>query len=195
MYDTRWKWLALAALSLSLFCGSAAAEIYKVVDENGNVTYTDQAPSPAAQPLDLPKLPVVETTPVEPLPDVNAGEEASDQTMTRRDLRRMYRDFHLTRPAQDETFWGTGNTVVVSWDSSTPLMPDMSVRLLLDGEQERITQTNMVALTLNRGTHTVQAELRDGRGRRVATTEQVTFYVKQYSRLFNQQQSGQNGGP
>lgn len=183
------KRFPVAAALLLLLCVSAHAQVYKVVDQNGNVTYTDQAPIDGSEPMDLPDLSVVETEPVQPLP--GAGEETSDDEaanggMTPREMRRAYRDFRITSPAPEETFWGTGNAVVVNWSSSEALQPDMTVRLLVDGEPRRdVAQSGPVALTLDRGTHTVQAELRDGRGRRIVTTDAVTFYIKQQSRLIN----------
>ena len=38
---------------------AAQGEIYKVVDKDGNVTFTDQRPSDTAQPMDLPPLSVI----------------------------------------------------------------------------------------------------------------------------------------
>jgi hypothetical protein len=185
------------AVGLLLFCAAAFAAIYKIVDEQGNVTYTDQAPSDGSEPMKLPELPVVQTVPVEPAPGPGTAEgegEPAGQEPTPRELRRMYRDFRVTRPAQEETFWGTGNTVVVSWASSMPLLPDMSVQLFVDGEPQRVTQETMIALTLDRGEHRVHAELRDARGRRLVTTEPVTFFVKQQSEQFNRQQPGPGSG-
>ena len=59
------KGLIIAWLGCLVLAGPLAAqsggEIYKVVDEHGNVTYTDQRPSEGAVPMDLPPLSVVET--------------------------------------------------------------------------------------------------------------------------------------
>ena len=38
-----------------------AADIWKVVDEDGNVTYTDQQPKDGSKPMDLPELSIIET--------------------------------------------------------------------------------------------------------------------------------------
>jgi hypothetical protein len=173
----------LAAIAALAWLGTPAhAQIYKIVDKDGNVTYTDQAPADGSEPMDLPELQVVETEPVAPLPSADSG--ASDEPTTR-DLRRIYRDFKITRPQQEETFWGTGNQVVVSWGSDTALRPDMSVRLYLDGTPREVTRQSMMAMTLDRGEHTVFAELLDGRGRRIVSTPPVTFFVHQGSRLIN----------
>lgn len=183
----------IAAACLLALPAIGAAEIYRIVDQDGNVTFTDRAPSDDAEPLQLPDLPVVGTEPAEPLPE--ADTEAAGQEPTPRELRRRYRDFRITRPLQEESFWGTANTVVVSWTSKESLLPGMSVRLFVDGKVERDTRETMVALTLDRGEHSVYAELRDARGRRLVTTETVTFFVKQQSALFNQSQPPPTNGP
>ena len=117
---------------LAIFSAPAAsANIYKVVDEDGNVTYTDQKPSPGAQPVDLPPLSVVETT----KPDVPAvtSPGAEEKAVTPRDLRKQFSDFRIIQPQNEETFWGTANTVVVSWGSSQPVPEDMKVVWYVDG--------------------------------------------------------------
>lgn len=163
----------------------AAGEIYKVVDKDGNVTYTDKKPSADAQPVQLPELSVIDTD--IPVPEKSAA-EAADQAKsaepTPRELRKLYRDFRITQPQQEETFWGTANKVVVSWGSKIAIMPGMSVTLYVDGEPQQAPAEGGVTLTLDRGEHKVYAELRDPRGRRVVTTETVTFFVKQHSANF-----------
>ncbi len=189
--------LALAASWLLLCATPLSAQIYKVVDESGNITYTDQAPSDGSGPMDLPELSVVQTDPVPPPRSDDASPARADENtsseLTPRQLRRMYRDFRITRPQAEETFWGTGQQVVVSWGASAPLQAGMSVRLLVDGQPQADTQQSMLALTLERGEHRVQAELRDNRGRRVVISEPVTFFVKQNSVNFNRPATNPNG--
>jgi len=159
-----------------------AADIWKVVDENGNVVYTDQPPRDGSTPMDLPELSVIETDiQVKPTP---AGVEEV-KTLTSLELRKLYRDFRITRPLPEETFWGTASTVVVTWGSNTPLTPDLSVRLFVDGEVQVAPATGGVSLTLERGEHNVSAELRDAGGRRIIRTKSVTFFVKQNSVNFS----------
>ena len=175
---------------LILFAGNALAEIYKVVDAEGNVTYTDQAPGDGSAPMVLPELSVVktdyppETQPEETAP--GAEEAAGDDPASPRALRKSYRDFAITQPAQEQTFWGTENSVVISWSSATPLLPELSVRLFIDGQSVSTTKDNMYAVTLDRGEHTTYAQLLDTRGRRIVVTPTVTFFIKQHSIGFNQ---------
>ena len=66
--------LVILLLSPTAF---AQGDIYKVVDKDGNVTFTDQAPNDAAQPLDLPPLSVIETD--IQVPETTAAGSAADE--------------------------------------------------------------------------------------------------------------------
>jgi hypothetical protein len=173
-------WLVLAC---ALYSSLAMGEVYKVVDAEGNVIYTDQAPADGSAPMELPELSVIDTDYDEKAADADAGVGAADAAapaeLTPRELRKMYRDFRITAPRQEETFWGTANTVVVSWGSSTALQPGMKVRLVVDGAAQAGNEDGMLALTLDRGEHTVSADLMDARGRKIMSTEKVTFFIKQ----------------
>ena len=177
----------LILLVILLFSSTAFAQgdIYKVVDKDGNVTFTDQPPNDAAQPLDLPPLSVIETD--IQVPETPAAGTADDESKppTIRELKKQFRDFRITRPQPEETFWGTANSVVVSWGSSQPIPQNMSARLFVDGAGQNAPAQGGVTLTLDRGEHQVYAELRDEQNRRIATTDTVTFFVKQHSANFN----------
>ncbi len=176
-------------LMLTCFCLIASGHawgqvhIYKIVDENGNVTFTDQSPGDGTEPMVLPELSVVSTDPAEPsepesAPVVTPEEEAE---LTPRELRQLYKDFKITQPSPEETFWGTENTVVISWGVSEPLQPGMKVQILVNGQARPASEENMVAVTLDRGEHTASAVLLDARGRRVVTAPSVRFFVQQQS--------------
>ena len=165
----------------------AEGEIYKVVDENGNVTFTDQRPSSDAQPMDLPPLSVIESDAESPAAAATAAQAEAENARppTPRDLRKLFSDFSITRPLPEETFWGTANTVVVTWASSQQILPGMKVMLYVNGTAQEAPPEGGVSLTLDRGEHQVYAELRDERNRRIISTDPVTFFVKQNSVNFN----------
>ena len=170
-----------------------AADIWKVVDENGNVVYTDQTPKDGSKPMELPELSIIETDfQLEQKPTVKDKVEPPSRV----DLRRLYRDFRITRPLPEETFWGTANTVVVTWDSGTPLTPDLSVWLFVDGkaQSQASPPTGGVSLIMDRGEHNVSAELRDAGNRRMMRTESVTFFVQQGSVNFGGSGTIPSGG-
>jgi len=177
------KFLMAACLVAS--AATAAAQIYKTVDENGNVIYTDQPPDPDAKPVDLPTLSVIESVkapePVES-EQVEPGEEAVTDI---RELRRGYRDFQITKPAQDEYIEGTGNAVTIVWDTRYALQPGMMVIISLDGTRLEPTVTSAVTVQqMDRGEHTVSAKLVDAQMRVIADASPVTFYVRQFSQNF-----------
>jgi hypothetical protein len=177
----------LILLVILLFSSAAFAQgdIYKVVDKDGNVTFTDQPPNDAAQPLDLPPLSVIETD--IQVPETPAAGSAAEEPKptTVRELRKQFRDFKITRPQPEETFWGTANSVFVSWGSSQPIPQSMSAMLFVDGAGQSASAMGGVTLTLDRGEHQVYAQLRDEQNRRIVTTDTVTFFVKQHSANFN----------
>lgn len=166
-----------------VFAGTAwSADIYKVVDKDGNVTFTDQPPGDGSQPMDLPPLSIIETN-IE-VDQAGSDPEIVDETPaepTLQDLRRMFGDFHITAPQNEETFWGTGNTVVVSWASASPPVGEMSGRLFVDGQAQVVPASGGVTLTLDRGEHTAYVELLDAGNRRIVATPTVTFFVQQFS--------------
>jgi hypothetical protein len=171
----------VSLIALLLFSAAAQAQIYKIVDKDGNVTFTDQRPADGGEPMVLPELSVIETD----LPD-KAVEPAVEETtaepeMTRREMRKLFSDFQITRPKQEETFWGTSNAVVISWASTAPLQPEMNVKVYVDGVRQADSADGMIALTLDRGEHKAYVELVDARGRTVTTTQTVTFFVMQRS--------------
>lgn len=180
------KLIPLTLLLLPL-AGFAEGEVYKVVDKDGNVTYTDQRPTSNAQPMVLPELSVIETDVDVPDSSASQGEAKASEPLplTPRELRRKYRDFRIISPQPEETFWGTANAVVVSWGSSQPIEDNLTVMLIVDGEAKAAPTEGSATLTFDRGEHRVSAELRDARNRRVMATDTVTFYVKQYSANFN----------
>ena len=183
------KGLIIALAGCLFLAGSLAAqssgEIYKVVDEHGNVTFTDQRPSDGAEPMDLPPLSVVETEIEVPMTGQAAQAEEQAKAPTTRDLRRQFRDFRITQPQQEETFWGTANSVVVAWGSSQAVPAEFSARLYVDGKPQDVPGSGSMTLTLDRGEHQVYVELLDARKRQIIATETVTFFVKQASVGFN----------
>jgi len=175
------KTIVVSTAALFLAATAWSGEIYKVVDKDGNVTFTDQSPGDGSQPMNLPELSVIETDSADTqAPASAAAEEPSGPTA--RELRQMYSDFSITQPANEETFWGTANTVTVSWGGQTAPAAGMNVLLYVNNNPQMVTGSGSVSLTLDRGEHQVYAELLNAQNRRIVATETVTFFVMQNSR-------------
>lgn len=182
-----WKLAALTLMSLlAAFARPAEADVYKIVDEDGNVTFTDRPPDPDAQPLKLRQLSIVERPEYKPprSRDEEDGAEGDDEPSLR-ELRREYRDFRLVSPEPDQSFWGTGNVATIAWESRRALRPGMTVQFFLDGQPVGGPTVNPVLATepLDRGEHQATATLLTANGQAVTTAGPVTFHIKQQSRL------------
>jgi len=181
MINTVHKSLLIIFLA-SLLAATASpvvAQVYKTVDENGNVTYTDQPPGDGSKPIKLAPISVIEAPTYEKAPEATEGDGA-EKELSLGYMRRVYKDFAITSPAQEESVWKPDGPIAVTWGAKTELQPGMQVTLYLNGSRHTTTAQPMIPLTgLDRGEHTLKAELRDTRNRIVATTETVTFFVRQ----------------
>jgi len=185
--------LILFAMMLAVTAGSAGAQVYKVVDEDGNVTYTDQAPGDGSQPIELRPISVIEAPEFETAP--KEGEEGAEggeenKEMSLRYLRKNYQDFAIVAPQQEESVWRPDGPITVAWNARYALQEGMSVTIFLDGARQATTTEQIIPVVgLERGEHTVTAEIKDAKNRRIATAEPITFFVRQPG-LYNRARRG-----
>ncbi len=158
---------------------AAAQEIYRVVDEDGNVTYTDRKPDDGSEAMDLPELNVVEPGKLGD-PEV-AGVEAPTRE-AREEAPTL--TFRITSPGQEETIWNTAMQLPVQLELGVDLPPGAQIVIFLDGQPRQSTQSTSTTLEgVERGPHELRAELQTASGRVLATTEPVTFFMRQQSAL------------
>lgn len=164
---------SLTACLIMISALAHAQPIYKVVDENGNVTYTDQRPSDDAAPMELPELNVLDSR--TPPPTVSTAPDEVEAEPLR---------LSFSSPQNEENIFGTGNTLSVELESSVEIPPTALVVLYLDGQaQDPIQSMSHTFDFIARGEHTLRAELQTRAGRVLAETETITFYMRQASRL------------
>ena len=167
----------LTALLAALILPATALgqQIYKTVDENGNVVYTDQKPSDDAEPIPLPELTVVD--PVE-LGDPSAAGDDEPESRTI--------EMSITSPLADEIIVNTGYRLDVQVDIDAELPRGVQIVYRVDGEERLTSRERSVTIEeVFRGPHTVSAELRAADGRVIARTEPVSFFMRQQSALYN----------
>ncbi|MEE4661205.1 MAG: DUF4124 domain-containing protein [Halieaceae bacterium] len=163
--------LCLALCLLATLVAPAQAQVYRVIDENGNVTFTDKPP-PGGEEVDVrapntAKPPAASTFPKAAEPARDADKAGSNYTVT------------ITSPA-DETIIprGPGNFSVSA--SVTPgLRGGEKLQLLMDGSaHDEPRQAGNWSLTnVSRGEHTLAVAVVDGSGSRLATSDSVKVYV------------------
>ncbi len=158
--------ILLVLILLGFSASLIAQPIYKVVDEEGNVTYTDQKPDDGADPVDLPDLNVLDRGEEEAV--IAAEPEETEQ--------REHLEFVITSPEDEEVL--DSDSVTVSLDSSVDLPPTTQVVVYLND----IAQPPLQSLAarydgIGGGEHDLRAELQTQSGRVLAETETISFQV------------------
>jgi hypothetical protein len=158
---------ALGLLALLCLAGPLSAQqIYKVVDEHGNVTYTDQKPSNDAEPMALPQLSVLE------------GERAAEQvidTPAEENAERLR--FYIVSPAPDADVLSDDGTLAVELDSNIAIPPTAQIVLYIDGIAQAPTfGSRIVVEGIDEGEHSLRAELQTASGRMLAISDEI--YVR-----------------
>jgi hypothetical protein len=178
--------LILMTFTMAAVTNSVLAEVYKIVDEDGNVTFTDKPPADGSQPIDLKPISVIEAPNYEnpdkadTLGAEGEGEGEEDKPVSIRYLRKNYADFAIIAPQQEETIWNPEAPITVAWNTRYQLQDGMQVTIYVDGQLHSRTTEQIVAIPdLDRGEHSIEAQLIDGSNRRVATATPVVFFLRQ----------------
>jgi hypothetical protein len=163
--------------SASLACAVATASttVYKWVDENGVVHYSDQ-PHPNAQKLQVEGVQTYKPT---ALPFSSGG--GIPPAVPPADT--GYKGCSIRQPTQDQTLENT-DKVVVSVETDPNPHPGDQIFATLDGSpvNNGAATGNSFSLTsVDRGEHTVAAQVRDAAGQVLCQTPSVTFYVHEPS--------------
>lgn len=161
------KSLTILILSLGVAVSPLIAqEIYRVVDEHGNVIYTDQKPDDEAEPLQLPELNVLEGD-AEDLPLPDAGEPAAE---------RQPMNFRIEQPADGDTVTLTRSSLQVVMAIDIEIPPSAEIVLVLDGEPLEPVHSLQAGVDIpSPGEHRLFARLQTPSGRVLGTTDPVTF--------------------
>ncbi len=174
--------MILFAFSLVITASELTAQVYKVVDKDGNVTFTDKPPPDGSKPMELPPLSVIEAPSFDAAPSAATSDPLVEveEEVPLRTLRRDYEGFSIVSPLQEESLWGPDGPISVAWNSPSALQEGMQVTVYLNGKKQTTTTQQMVVVAgLPRGEHIITAEIKDSKNRIVATAAPITFYVRQ----------------
>jgi len=163
----------MSIVALGLASASViAATVYKWVDEQGVIHYSDQ-PDPRAQKVEVESAQTFTSTPVPDAPSPSAPADAGPR----------YALCELYRPENDEVFLNT-DTVTTKLRLQPQLQAGDRVAIALDGKRQTNVPesgSDFVLTNVTRGTHTVMAVIEDSQGKAVCTTGSITFHVRQPS--------------
>jgi hypothetical protein len=173
------RWLPLIVLLVARL--AVAGEVFRWVDENGQVHYSDR-PGAGAEVVELPQaqtfnLPAASVSRrIKDQQSSSGAEDAADGF--------RYTNLGIVRPAEDEVFWNVAGEVNVSIQLQPELQSDHRVRLFLDGQLVdglASSGLNFKLTEVVRGTHALRAEVQTSRGISLIESPSVVFTVQQTS--------------
>ena len=153
---------------------AASGRIYRTVDENGNVVFTDVPPRE-----DEPAEQVVIETPntfasEDAVPEADAWvvEDADEEPFS-------YNTLSIASPPDDEPLRENAGNVTIVANVNPKLQPGHIMRLLLDGGVAREgPQTSFQLTDVDRGTHKVVLEIVDRDGTVLKRSDPSTFHLQ-----------------
>jgi len=163
----------ITLLPLLLFTVASHAEIYKGTDAEGNVIYSDeelpntteiQVPEPTSIPMPKPE------------PKKTVEEETEDTV--------AYELFKILSPSKDETIRIASGDMPVSLSITPELDIEQGHRITvyIDGTASlSTTKLNIQIPNVDRGSHSVRAEIKDNKNKVLIKSNTVTFHMKRHS--------------
>jgi hypothetical protein len=171
----------VALLLLGWTVSGSSEEVYRWVDENGVVHYSDR-PHPSAETITIQNSP---TPPSGPVSQARSGSEGeSERGIAPPPARFAYQTLDIQAPVQGETLWNIGDQLEVVLNVEPELQPGHTFRLYLDAAwlQDLPGRSNRLRLSeVFRGAHTLQAEIRDRNGVLQTQSPLVSIMVRQTS--------------
>ncbi|MFT5133519.1 MAG: hypothetical protein ACI9SC_001991 [Gammaproteobacteria bacterium] len=156
--------ISLLCLLLSITLG---AEIYRSVDEEGNVVFTDQ-PSDDAELIDVRELQTIKPPPV----------GAFKYTPPPSEPKPKYTTLSITSPLHDATIRDNAGNVTVNISASPSVGGEDKLVLYLDGNEILLGKSTAKAFTgLDRGSHQLRAVIKDPNERIQISSPSVTFHL------------------
>jgi hypothetical protein len=156
--------------------GASATVVYKWVDADGVVHYSDQA-VPGAEKIYTSSA--AKSGTVVPLPGANQAAKKPPGKAAE------FTQFAITSPAADQTFFGD-EAVGVHLALAPALGPGQTITWHLNGKQledQPPDATSFVLPRLDRGEYAIAATVNDQATGESQSTPSVTFYVRQPSAL------------
>lgn len=183
MTMTAIRYLLVSALLLAMgYTEVAQSQIFKTVDEHGNVVFTD---IPPRDDEDAAEQIVVET------PNSFKVEEAipnrEEWLLDEEDVSEAppftYDDLSIISPTNDESVRENAGNVTIVANVSPRLQQGHTLRLLMDGEPvQEGAQTTFTMANVDRGTHLLTLEIVDREtNETIMLSEASTFHMMRYA--------------
>lgn len=164
--------MSLGLMSVSSFSNAEEAKLYRHVDANGNVHYSDQ-PSAGAEEIKIKEVPSI--TIEQPKIDF---EEMQEQQRERRDPNAPYYEvLKMTSPEQDGVVRNNGAVVPMAVSLTPTLSRGHYINFFLDGKLVGHKQktVNFQVEEVEYGPHTASFNVYDDKGTLIQASDKVNF--------------------
>ncbi len=157
--------LILLVVAITVNAGS----VYKWVDADGNVTFSDR-PQPGSEEVNVQGLQTYKAQPIKP---TAAADPGSDPATAKR-----YKTFTFTTPKSDQSFRDSGGTIPIELKLEPALRGGHRIKLFLDGAVKGEGRSASATLSnVDRGSHSLDAAVVDENGKEIARAGSVTFHL------------------
>jgi hypothetical protein len=166
----------LILILLAVSSIAVANEVYRWVDKDGQIHYSDR-PHEGAEMVTLPSAQTFS------MPASQTGQRTQDKQKDKQ-AADLYSSVAIVSPGSDEVLWGTDGTVKVSASVQPQLRRGHKLMIYLDNRAVASltgTQREAELTDVFRGEHTLRSEVADSTGSVVAKSDSVSFTVKQTS--------------
>lgn len=167
-----------------------AADIYRSVDRDGNVTYTDE-PNNKAELIELEELPTYEAAPLPIAPPPIAEPEQAEEATE--DAKRPKYTIRIVSPEQNQSIWAGGG-IITATASVKPALNEKrgdKIQFKLDGKVVSEPQTGLSYTfeNVDRGSHILVASVVNKKGKVLKASKSVLFHIHRKSIANNGQPS------
>jgi len=159
-------------LVLFLLCSfNLHAGLYKGLDEAGNVVYSD-TPFKNAQELTPPSINIVDKTKIKPKKETVKKDKPVET---------RYTQFSITAPKNNQSIWNEPELIVsLNLQPALATKEGHSIWLMMDGKP-LVKKSHNLSLQIgraDRGTHTIQAQVRNKKGKIIKKTPAIQVHIK-----------------
>ena len=169
----------MMALLLSWTLNAAGTEMWRWVDENGVVHFSDR-PQPGAERVDMRGAQTFTAPEIAPRRSEEAvsGQEAAEPATVR------YNRLAILAPGEGEMLWNIAGELSIEVDVDPGLRSDHGFLVYLNGQRvdgPPRAETSFTIGNVHRGEHTLRVAIVDEGGRERASSNPVVFYAQQTS--------------
>jgi uncharacterized protein DUF4124 len=162
--------ILLIIYSLPVYAGT----VYKSVDAEGNIIFTDQ-PSEGAEVIEIERSQSITPVITEPYQYTPARKEIK---------KKLYTNLEVISPSDDSTVHNNQGNVSISVNVEPAILPGHQMILFVDGEKITTSKTNQFSLSnIDRGTHQLSVVIISEEGKPLLSSETTTFHLRRVSDL------------